>query len=139
MRTSHADYLQYLRNLGTKSPEGKLLSRKEEKKNKHNATRVFLHGYVFGSKKEAQVYVECLWQICGGLITDLWVHTRFPLVVNGKLIGHYIDDLDFVDVKTQEWKVVDVKSKHTITLPSYQRNKKLMRALYGIEITEIVR
>lgn len=136
-RVSEEEYKQLRRNLG-------LPAEPEEqpgipRKNKYNARKVYLDGYTFDSKAEAKYYIEKKWELCGGLISDLWVHTRFPLVVGDKLICTYESDVDFVDVKKKEWVVVDVKSEKTRKLPVYQRNKKLMKELLGIDIREVVR
>lgn len=137
-RISVEEYHQLLRNLGQTIPgDGDFVV--SHKRSKYNAKKVPLDGFIFDSKKEAQVYVEKKWELCAGLITDLWVHTRFPLVVGEKIIGHYEDDLDFVEVKTQEWIVLDVKSEHTRKLPMYQRNRKHMLQQYGINILEVIR
>ena len=138
MQVTREWYREYLRKNHQPEPEW-LQDQKGEKKNKFNAKKVHLDGYIFDSKIEAAYYVECRWMLCAGLIRDLWVHTRFPLIVNNELIGHYTDDVDFVEIKTETWKVVDVKSEITRKLASYQKNRKHMMEQYQIDIMEIVR
>lgn len=68
-----------------------------------------------------------------GEITDLSLHPRFPLMVQGKLICHYT--ADFLYYEQGAVIVEDVKSQPTRTR-DYLLRKKLMRAVHGVAIRE---
>jgi hypothetical protein len=71
-----------------------------------------------------------------GLIEDLELQPRYDLIVNGQKLGFYRGDFRYKDVATDSVVLEDVKSPVTRTAV-YQLKKKLVRALYGIEIIEI--
>jgi hypothetical protein len=56
-------------------------------------------------------------------------------VVNGQKIADYVADFSFVD-ENGKATVEDVKSGPTKTA-SYRLKRKLVKALYGIEIVEV--
>jgi hypothetical protein len=94
-------------------------------------------GLFFGSKKEARRAQELILMAQAGLITDLvldkrWL--RYDLIVNGQTIGTYEADSRYCE--QGRMVVEDVKSKPTKTR-EYRRNKKWMKALYGIDIQEV--
>ena len=104
---------------------------------------VKLDGYTFQSLKERDRYLVLLMRQKTKLITDLKVHPRFEFQVNGKKIGSYTADFSYLEIsgtgldKEAELVVEDVKSQPTMTR-TYRRNKKLMLAIYEIEVREIV-
>jgi hypothetical protein len=106
-------------------------------RNKHNARRVTLDGYAFASQREANRYVELCQMQDAGLIRDLVVHPAFLLVVNGVRIGRYTADFRYYDVGAGRVVVEDVKGGKSTRTEAYGLRKKLMLALYGIEITEV--
>lgn len=67
-----------------------------------------------------------------GDITDLVVQPRFPLTVNGSLICTYIADFQY---KNKDGKVIVEDSKGMVT-PIYRIKKKLMHAIFNVEIFE---
>ncbi|MPZ13970.1 MAG: DUF1064 domain-containing protein [Chloroflexi bacterium] len=91
-----------------------------------------LAGHTFASKAEARRYAELALLESAGHIYQLEVHPPFPLVVNGQLIGTYRADFSYV----QDGRFVceDVKGARPRDWP---RTKKLMRALYDIDVVEI--
>lgn len=96
-------------------------------------------GLKFDSKHEAERAQELMLMERAGLITDLVLDKRqmhYDLIVNGQKIGVYTPDSKYRE--NGELVVEDVKSKPTKTR-EYQRTKKLMLALYGIAIREILR
>mgnify|MGYP001562310855 CR=1 FL=1 len=64
---------------------------------------------------------------------------RYPLEVNGVHIADYEPDSEYEQLVDGEWiKVVeDVKSEITKGLRVYIMKKRLMLALYGIEVQEV--
>jgi len=105
---------------------------KERKRAKYGAVATVVDGYRFDSKSEARHYevLRCLERT--GQITGLVVHPRFPLVVMGQRVGTYVADMMYTEAGKQI--VVDVKGVRT---PLYRLKAKLLRALYGITITEV--
>ena len=94
------------------------------------------NGIQFDSRKEATRYQELLLMEKAGVISRIECQPRYDLVVNGHKLGFYRADFRYEDVATGESILEDVKSPATKT-PVYQLKKKLVKALYGIEIVEV--
>ena len=93
-------------------------------------------GIRFDSQKEANRYQELLLLERAGEIRSIELQPRYDLVVNGHKIGFYRGDFRYKDVATGTVILEDVKSPATKTAV-YRLKKKLVKALYGIEITEV--
>jgi len=102
--------------------------------NKYNAIRTTVDGVDFDSKREAGRYRELKLAVMSGAIADLELHPKFPLEVNGKLICTYEADFRYHDNERGEDVVEDAKGVRT---PVYKLKKKLVLAIYGIEIMEV--
>jgi len=96
--------------------------------------RTTVDGILFDSLLEARHYGELKIEERAGIITELKVHKRFSLDVNGIHICVY--ESDFIYYRDGRLVVEDTKSNPTIT-PLYRVKKKLMRAIHGIEIQEV--
>jgi hypothetical protein len=70
------------------------------------------------------------------LIHNIELHPRYDLIVNGHKLGFYKADFRYKDVATDFVILEDVKSPVTKTAV-YRLKKKLVKALYGIEIIEV--
>lgn len=96
-------------------------------------------GQTFDSEKEANYYDRAKLRLKAHEFKALIYKKRdlmFKLVVNGVHICTY--EADFIEVQwTGERKVIDVKSNITRQLPAYIIKKKLMKALYNIDIVEV--
>jgi hypothetical protein len=103
--------------------------------NKFNAVRTEIDGRIFDSKAESRRYLQLRQLEDDGRISQLKLQPRFPLVVNGQKIADYVADFSFVD-ENGKATVEDVKSGPTKTA-SYRLKRKLVKALYGIEIVEV--
>ncbi len=109
---------------------------------KYRNVKVEIDGIVFGSQKEANRYKKLCQAKKMGLINNLEVHPKFEFRVNGEKIGSYTSDFSYLEMsgsgidKEAELVVEDVKSQPTMTA-TYRRNKKLMKAVYGIEVREL--
>lgn len=104
-------------------------------RSKYNARAVEADGHRFDSQMEYRRYGELRLLEQAGAITALRVHEKWPLVVNGVRcvkLGHYESDFTFVE--NGQLVVEDVKGYLT---PMYRLKKKLMLALYDIEIVEV--
>ncbi|MFA6270765.1 MAG: DUF1064 domain-containing protein [Candidatus Paceibacterota bacterium] len=104
------------------------------KGNKYGAIRTEHNGRVFASKGEAARARELELRQQAGEISNLEYQVRYPLKVNGQLVGHYV--ADFVYQEDGQKIVEDFKGRKT---PIYNRSKKMMKAIYGIEIRETSR
>lgn len=104
--------------------------------NKYNAIKTEVDGVIFHSKKEANRYDELM--LCKKAknledrVVELELQPNFPCVVNGKKVCLYIADfrIEYGDGRTV---IEDVKGFRT---GIYKIKKKLVEALYGIEIIE---
>jgi hypothetical protein len=99
---------------------------------KYHNKRVTIGEHTFDSKAEARRYVGLMAMQQGGLISDLRVHPRFELVVNGHHICNYVADFAYIEDGNEV--VEDVKGVRT---PVYLLKKKLLYGLYGIEVKEV--
>lgn len=113
-----AEYLQFLTRPG----------------NKYHAVRTEFEGRSFHSKAEANRYGDLLLLKKNGDIRDLECQVRYPLKVNNVLITTYVADFRYVDVEKGLQVVEDVKGARTEV---YRIKKKMVLAIYGIEITEV--
>ena len=95
-----------------------------------------IDGYTFDSIREAERYNYLSLLLKANEIRDLQIHPCFDLVVKGEVVGKY--EADFSYIQRGLLIVEDVKSEFTRTLPLYRLKKKLMRAIYAIEIVEIL-
>lgn len=101
-----------------------------EKKHKYGAEKVEIYGIWFDSKKEGKRYSEL--KAMG--VWPIELQPKFDLTVNGLKICEYRADFAY-EVPYGGWKVVeDAKGVKT---PVYRLKKKLMKAIYGIEISEV--
>lgn len=104
--------------------------------NKYRNVKTKVDGIKFASKKEAQRYRNLKLLERSGYITNLEIQPPFEVKVEGKKICNYKADFSYLD-KNGKLIVEDVKSAHTAKLPVYRLKKKLVEAIYKIEITEI--
>ena len=98
--------------------------------------KTVVDGITFDSKKEAWWYLHYRAMERNGEIINLERQIPFPVQINGKHICKYFADFVYTDNKGNR-HVIDVKSKMTEKLPVFRLKKKLVEALYNIEI-EIV-
>jgi hypothetical protein len=119
-------------------------------RSKYGAIRTTVGGITFASKKEAARYGELKLLEQAGDIEGLELQPKFPLTTQlttgtvlgagkalaGKypVIGHYVGDFQYFDLRTTERVVEDVKGFKT---PLYRWKKRHVEAQYGIEIREI--
>jgi hypothetical protein len=99
---------------------------------KYHARATTVDGIRFASAAEARRYSELILLQSAGEITDLELQPHYKCVVNGQNVATYIADFRYIE----HGKVIveDVKGVRT---PVYRLKKKLVEALYGIEIVEI--
>lgn len=108
-------------------------------KSKYGAVRVrTVDGIEHDSKKEAARWQELNLMLRARLIEDLQRQVRFELIPkqDGERACTYIADFVYIDRKTGEKVVEDVKSPATRT-EAYRIKRKLMLLVHGIRIREI--
>ena len=103
---------------------------------KYHNRKTTYQGVRFDSQKEAKRYQELQWMQQAGLIQDLELQPRYDLIVNGHKLGFYRGDFRYKEVATDSVILEDVKSPATRTAV-YRLKKKLVKALYGVEIIEV--
>lgn len=106
------------------------------RRSKFNNVPQTVDGLRFDSKKEAARYIELKLLERIGQVRDLVADKkvlRFPLDVNGVHICIYEADFAYFDEVTKASVVEDAKGVRT---PEYKIKKKLMKAIYEIEIRE---
>lgn len=101
--------------------------------NKYRNKPIVIDGIWFQSKKEGKRWGELRLLEKAGEITRLKRQLPFPLNVNGEKIGKYMADFVYTDARGKD-VVEDVKGVLTSV---YKLKKKLMWAIYRIDITEI--
>lgn len=95
------------------------------------------NGIRFHSKSEVKRYQDLLIMEKHGLIKDIELQPKIPLMVNGKKIGNYIGDFRYWDNELKKEVLEDVKSPITKT-PTYKLKKKILETYKPpIEIKEI--
>ena len=119
------------------------------KKSKYHNEKVVFHNIKFDSKKEANRYAELLLMKQAGEVQSIDLQPRFdyeihyqrpkkdfPIMFGGSMMKTAFYKADFrVFYRDGRVEVEDVKSSGTRTA-IYKRKKKIVEALYGIEIIE---
>ena len=100
-------------------------------RNKYRAIKAVVDGITFDSKKEARRYGQLKLLARAGEISELKLQPRFDLIVNGCKCGFYKADFEYIEDGKRV--VEDVKGMKT---PIYNLKKKLVKAIYGIDIFE---
>lgn len=104
---------------------------------KYGAIPTTLDGHRFDSRAEARRYAELRLLERAGEIADLELQPAYPLVVNGVKVATYRADFRYRDVATGAVAVEDVKGGRATVTPVYRLKRRLVLALYGIEIKEV--
>lgn len=100
---------------------------------KYRNVPTVVDGIKFASKREAARYGELKLLVAADQISWLQCQVPYPIDVGGNRICRYV--ADFVYCENGAIVVEDVKSPASIT-PVYKLKRKLMKALYNIEIRE---
>ena len=104
--------------------------------NKFQAKRpVRADGLKFDSIKESRYYDSLCALQMAGQIAAIDIHPRWKIIINGIHVTTYTADFKLY-YSTGEIEVIDVKSWITKRQNDYIIRKKLMKAIYGIDIVE---
>lgn len=101
--------------------------------NKFGAIRTELDGFTFDSKREAAVYAGLNVRVKAREIVQLQVHPKFEIKINGDLIANYTADFSFKELDGR-YRVIDVKSEPTAKRRDFVLIRKLMAAVYRIDV-----
>ncbi len=108
--------------------------------NKFNAKKIIIGGFLFDSKKEGLYYYQLLLlkkaEKESERVVKIELQPRYDIVVNKKKIGFYKADFKttYADKRIE---IVDVKGlKKGSAYQLFRLKKKLVEALYNIEIIE---
>src|SRR5579859_5392531 len=101
--------------------------------NKYHNKKTTIDNIRFDSAKEAKRYEQLKLLQAAGEIRNLELQPRYDLVVNRQKIGFYKADFRYHDMNGEKI-IEDVKGVRT---PVYRLKKKLVKAIYGIDIIEI--
>ena len=109
----------------------------EPKLNKFNAKKTEYNGYMYDSKKESNYAKKLDVLINSGDVVCYDKQVKYRMIVNGFNCGYY--KLDFkVLYPDGHFEYVDVKGhKSGATYAIFRLKKKIVQALYGIEIIEV--
>lgn len=103
----------------------------KKRTSKYNAKKVVIDDITFDSTFEGKRYLALKLKQRIGDISDLTLQVPFKIVVNNAHICSYIADFVYVE---HDMKIVeDAKGVKT---PEYQLKKKLMKAVFNIDIRE---
>jgi len=109
-------------------------------KNKFNAKKIIIDGHKFDSIKEGRYYMQlCLQKKATNparRVVSIELQPRFDIIVNEKKIGFYKADfrVNYGDGRTE---IIDVKGlKKGSAYALFKLKKKIVEALYSIEIIE---
>ena len=105
------------------------------KRGKHGNLKCKFDGIVFDSGEEGIRYLCLKDMLAKGQIACLKLQVPYKFEINGVLVCTYIADFQYVDKATGDLIVEDVKGR---IIPVYVINRKLMKAIYGIEIREVI-
>jgi hypothetical protein len=100
---------------------------------KYHNVKTVVDGHVFASRAEASRYAELRLLERAGEIFQLQLQKRLKLEVCGVLVCTYIADFIYLTAAGDP-VFEDVKGVKTAV---YQLKKKLVKAVYGIDIVEI--
>jgi hypothetical protein len=152
MNPSDADLAEILQRPGYRiSPQGRSVRSGKEtatqarsegespaRARKYRNEPIILDGQRFDSKKEGQRWGDLQLLERSGQIRSLTRQRKFDLSVQGVKICSYTCDFEYFELKDGcwAWIVEDVKSDATRKLPVFRIKKKLMKAIWKVEIRE---
>jgi len=104
---------------------------------KYRNVKTEIDGIVFDSLKESRRYQELMLLYKAKIITNLEIHKKYPLIVNGVSLGHFESDFSYIGQDGRS-VIEDVKSEVTRRIPLYRLKAKLMIAIHGLRVVEIL-
>lgn len=99
--------------------------------NKYNAKKITIGGIVFDSEKEGKRYGELRMLERGGEISDLKIHPRYSIEINGIYICYVELDFEYYSTRLNTKVYEDSKG---LDNPLSKLKRKLVEARYGIKV-----
>lgn len=99
---------------------------------KYHNRKTEVDGFVFDSRREANRYVELKLLERAGEIYHLELQPKFEMVVNGMKICDY-----YADFRYQEGEKTIVEDAKGVRTDVFRIKKKLLKAIYGIDVVEV--
>lgn len=124
----------------TRAQGQKLLAGSRKKRGRYTVrakSERTVDGIVFRSAAEALRYAKLKNAERAGEIFDLRKGKARDLVVNGKKVGQYTPDFEYL-TKTGLPIIEEVKSGRTGEETDYRLRRKLFEACYGCEVKEVI-
>lgn len=106
------------------------------RQHKYNARQTVVDGITFPSRKQANRYQELMLLLKAGEIMNLELEKTIPLIVNGQLICKYRCDFVYIKLPWHSTGSVVYEDVKGYATNEYRLKKKLMKAIYNIEILE---
>tara|TARA_R110002049_G_scaffold43679_1_gene128604 strand:- start:817 stop:1188 length:372 start_codon:yes stop_codon:yes gene_type:complete len=104
------------------------------KYNKYNAKKTEFMGFKFDSKWEAERYGQLESMKMAGIIQDLERQVNYDIIVNDQKICRYIADFVYKLVHEDGSEEKIVEDAKGIETTDFKLKKKLMKAVFDIEI-----
>lgn len=105
--------------------------------NKYRNTPTIVDGIRFASKREAKRYQELRLLERAGEISALQLQPRFPIIAEGIPICTYIGDFSYWTSGKNEAQKFIVEDSKGVRTDLYRIKRKLVKALYKLDITEV--
>ena len=106
---------------------------------KYGNRKVIRNGVKFDSKKESNDWQGHRLEQLSGKYSKLHRQVHIPLIVNGHLVCTYVADHVMVERTIDGGRLVIKDTKSTITADerTYRLKVKLLKALHGVDVSEI--
>lgn len=109
---------------------------KTTRRSKYGNKKTVVDGITFDSKREAERYIKLKAMQAAGAIDRLELQVKYNFAINGVKLGFYKADFRYLELDqghAVRFVVEDVKGMLT---PVYRLKKKLMKAIYNIDVRE---
>jgi hypothetical protein len=106
------------------------------KQGKYKSRGIYRDGFFFHSTGEADYYDQLKMRLRAGEIKDFKRQVKMKISINGQHITSYVADF-VVELHDGNKQVLDYKSDFTRNLDTYKIKKRLLLALYNINIIEV--
>ena len=111
--------------------------KKPKRPPKYRNQIIVVDGEKFHSKKEYAYWLELQQLQKSGVIRDLKRQVPFEFIHNGFKIGKFTADMTYFITANNQYIVADVKSPITRMETSYRLRRKMMKAFFAVDVTEI--
>lgn len=109
----------------------------QKRVSKYGNVAVVSDGYRFDSLKEERRYRELRVLERVGAVENVQCQPQFYITRDGQVIATYRADFRYLDRRTRQWVIEDVKSEATRRKEAYRLRKALVESQYGVLIQEV--